>query len=384
MMNQKDKERQEQVAHIIKIPDEYQLVVDDDQTVDEPLHVLWWEHKADEEKWIQISLNRHTGNLLELDVCDEDYFPLANQEMDEEKAKEIASEFIKKHLPTKYDLYTYVYVEEWRDSKKVRYLQEVNGYPLPHTGCAVRIHPSGNVVAFHHDGGVKEKPLWPECIVDKEVVLANLKDRQDMRLVFINISPDLLEYESGEVIHGYRLVYEPEPSQTFIDASTGEDLFGPEHYRLAPTVAVTKPEKDRQQIENIFDLLDWDEEKFVKVAESEDGYEIRMKFVPKEELQEELEKKDTYLMDDFCEKHLPMLKYDNLVGIGVEKSTNKLLRYMKWSPDKEEKIILSREQCLYKALQFLEQVIPDATEYLRLLDDYDEEDSPGRFCFTDM
>ncbi|KLA36053.1 hypothetical protein B4158_4346 [Bacillus cereus] len=40
-MNQKDKERKEQVAHIINIPDEYSLVVDDQEGGDDPYHLLW-------------------------------------------------------------------------------------------------------------------------------------------------------------------------------------------------------------------------------------------------------------------------------------------------------------------------------------------------------
>ena len=36
MMNPKDKERKEKVAHIIEIPDEYRLVVDDQEGVDDP------------------------------------------------------------------------------------------------------------------------------------------------------------------------------------------------------------------------------------------------------------------------------------------------------------------------------------------------------------
>ncbi|EJR20170.1 hypothetical protein IIA_04065 [Bacillus cereus VD014] len=73
-MNQKDKERKEQVAHIINIPDDYRLVVDDQEGVDDPYHLLWWEHKADEERTIQITLNRHTGSLVDLRIEDEKLF----------------------------------------------------------------------------------------------------------------------------------------------------------------------------------------------------------------------------------------------------------------------------------------------------------------------
>ena len=39
-MNQKIK-REERVAHIIDIPGDYRLVVDD-RRVDDPYHLLWW------------------------------------------------------------------------------------------------------------------------------------------------------------------------------------------------------------------------------------------------------------------------------------------------------------------------------------------------------
>ena len=70
----KDKERKERVAHIINIPDEYSLVVDDQEGVDDPYHLLWWEHKEGSGRTIQITLNRHTGNLIEFRIDDGNYF----------------------------------------------------------------------------------------------------------------------------------------------------------------------------------------------------------------------------------------------------------------------------------------------------------------------
>ncbi len=94
-MNQKDKERKEQVAHMIDIPDEYRLVVDDQEGVDDPYHLVWWEHKEDEERTIQITLNRHTGNLIEFSIDDEIYFSSGKEAIDENKAREIANAFLK-------------------------------------------------------------------------------------------------------------------------------------------------------------------------------------------------------------------------------------------------------------------------------------------------
>ncbi|MED1558331.1 YcdB/YcdC domain-containing protein [Bacillus paramycoides] len=385
MMNQKDKERKEQVAHIIEIPDEYSLVVDDQEGVDDPHHLLWWGHKEDEEKQIQISLNRYTGNLFEFRIDDENYFSSDKEVIEENKAREVANVFIKKYVEDGLEFYTYVSIkDDWRGWKEINYMQEVKGYPLPDTGCVVRVHPSGNVVNFRYNGGesIQEKPLWPIEIVDESTVLDNLKARQDIRLVFADLTYSSCEYESGEEVKGYHLVYEPEPSHAFIDASTGKDLFGPDHYKLPPTVAVEKPKKGSQQ-GDIFDLFDWDKESFTKVDETENEDGIRMKFVPKEELQKQKEEKNPYLMNEFFKKHLPMLKYKNLVGITKDKSTNALIGFIKLTEDKEAKQILSREECLQKALQFLERVIPDVTEYLRLWDEHDEEEEGiERFSFS--
>ena len=152
-MNQKDKERKEQVAHIINIPDDYRLVVDDQEGMDDPYHLLWWEHKEDEEKTVQITLNRHTGNLIEFSIGDENYFSSSKATIEENKAREIANVFIKKYVKEGLESYTYVKVKDDRRGwKEVNYMQEVNSYPLPNTGCVVRVHPSGNVVNVHYNG----------------------------------------------------------------------------------------------------------------------------------------------------------------------------------------------------------------------------------------
>ena len=108
-----------------------------------------------------------------------------------------------------------------------------------------------------------------------------------------------------------------------------------------------------------------------------------MKFVPKEELQKQKEEKNPYLMNEFFNKHLPMLKYNNLVSVTIDKLTNELTGFIKLTDDKEVKQILSREECLQKALQFLERVIPDIKQYLRLWEEREaEEDGIERFIFS--
>ncbi|MDA1631934.1 YcdB/YcdC domain-containing protein [Bacillus cereus] len=384
MMNQKDKERKEQVTHMIDIPDDYRLVVDDQEGVDDPYHLLWWEHKEDEERTIQITLNRHTGNLIEFSIDDENYFSSGKAAIEENKAREIANAFLKKYTKEGYEFYTYVTVkDDRRGRKEVNYMQEVSGYPLPNTGCIVRVHSSGNVVNFHYNGqkAIEKKPSWPSEIVEEKVVLENLKARQDMRLVFVDLTHSSCEYENGEEVTGNHLVYEPAPSHAFINASTGKDLYGSDHYKLPSTVLVDKPLKSSPK-KDVLDLFDWDKEKFVKLDEKVDEDEVRIKFVLKEELQNEIEEKDPYSMDEFYKKHVPMLKHDEFVVITLDKETNQLLSFFMWQDEKKRRTILSREQCLSKALQFLEHTIPDATKYIQLWDDYEEEEGIERFSFS--
>lgn len=383
-MNQKDKERKEQVAHMIDIPDDYRLVVDDQEGVDDPYHLLWWEHKDDEERTIQITLNRHTGNLIEFSIDDKKYFSSGKEAIGENKAREIANAFLKKYTKEGYEFYTYVTVkDDRRGRKEVNYMQEVNGHPLPNTGCIVHVHSSGEVVHFYYNGqkAIQEKPLWPSEIVEENVVLENLKARQDMRLVFVDLTYSSFKYENGEEIKGYHLVYEPEPSHAFIKASTGKDLFGPDHYRIASTAPVVKVIKNSER-KDVLDLLDWDKEKFIKVDEKEDKYEIQMKFVLKEELQKERKEKGEYSMEEFYKKYSPILKHDNFVVITLDKETNQLLSCLMWTDEQERKTLLSREQCLDKALQFLEHIIPNATKYVQLWDNYEEEEGIERFSFS--
>ena len=62
------------------------------------------------------------------------------------------------------------------------------------------------------DKKLSRKTLWPSDIVEENVVLENLKARQDMRLVFVDLTHSSCEYENGEEVKGYHLVYEPDPS----------------------------------------------------------------------------------------------------------------------------------------------------------------------------
>ena len=53
------------------------------------------EHKEDQERTIQITLNRHTGNLIEFRIDDGNYFSSDKEVIEENRVREIANVFIK-------------------------------------------------------------------------------------------------------------------------------------------------------------------------------------------------------------------------------------------------------------------------------------------------
>ncbi|WP_020060896.1 YcdB/YcdC domain-containing protein [Bacillus sp. 123MFChir2] len=115
-----------------------------------------------------------------------------------EQGKIIADAFLQQHASHTYKECTAIYINERKASIVIEYRQEVNGYSLPRTGHVVEVDGDGNVIKFSNDG-IKEKPLWPSSIVDKEVVTKHLKQRQSMEPVFIQLSNSLFEWEVSTV-----------------------------------------------------------------------------------------------------------------------------------------------------------------------------------------
>ena len=88
-------------------------------------------------------MNRHTGNLIEFRIDDGNYFSSDKEVIEENRVREIANVFIKTCGRRIRVLYICNYQDDWRGWKEINYMQEVNGYPLPDTGCVVQVHPSG-------------------------------------------------------------------------------------------------------------------------------------------------------------------------------------------------------------------------------------------------
>ncbi|MGG2095368.1 YcdB/YcdC domain-containing protein [Bacillus sp. S13(2024)] len=375
-MNQVDRKRVQQVAHIVEIPHDYTLVVDDEK-VNEDVHLLWWEKQGNPEEYIQACLRKETGELMELSIHKE--CVQKRLSVSEEQGKSIADAFLQQHAPHTYKECTIIYINERKKSIVFEYRQEVNGYSLPRTGFVVEVDVDGNVIKFRNEG-IKEKPMWPSSIVEKESVTRQLKQRQSMEPVFTQLSNSLFEWEDGEIEEGYYLVYEPIPAHAFIEVHTGEDLHDRSHY-VIETRELPALSEEPQLEANIERLFHIDKNVMKKVHEEERETEkiiILAKLPDKQESAEEYDKS----FDAYWKKHFHMFQYETSITVKMDKETNELLGYYERG-NHQGKPVLTREQCFEKALQFLGKVFPNYEQHLRVWsnqDDPDEED-PGHFNF---
>lgn len=376
MMNQVDRKRVQQVAHIVAIPHDYTLVVDD-ENVNEDVHLLLWEKQENPEEYIQVCFRKETGELMELSIHKE--CAQKQPSISKGKGKSIADTFLQQHAPYTYKECTATYINERKESLFIEYKQEVNGYSLPRTGCVVEVDGDGNVIKFSNDG-IKEKPLWPSSIVKKEVVTKHLKQRQRMEPVFMQLSNSLFEWEGGEIEEGYYLVYEPIPAHAFINVHTGEDLHDRSHYVIETRELPALSEKPQLE-ENIDRLLNIDKNVMTKVREEEGETEKTIVWAKLPDKQEDAEENDKSF-DAYWKKTFHMFQYETPITVKMDKETNELLEYCEWG-NHEGQPVFTREQCFEKALQFLGKVFPNYEQHLRVWSNQDnpDEENPGNFYF---
>lgn len=375
MMEANDQKRKEQVAHIIEIPDEYVLVVDDEK-MNEKVHLLWWEKCGKPEESIQVCLRKEDGELLELSVRKETMQKLNG--IAESKAKEIADVFIKKHAPYIHGECNFIYVTSKKECIAVEYKQEVHGCPLPRTGCVVEIDLLGNIITFRNEG-IKERPAWPSSIIKKEVILDKLRKKQEVELVFVHLSHGWLAYENREMKDGYNLVYEPITAHAFINPCTGADLHDRSHY-IIETAPLPSLKEKVEVATDVYKLLHIDTTKMKKVHEKTEGRELTSVWT-KLSTEERQRKDNDKSFDTYCRQHIPILQYEEATTITMDQETNQLLTYCKWGKTACEEPILTREECLEKALQFLGKVFPNFEEYLRIWKNQEDDEDPGHFNF---
>lgn len=236
-------ENRKKVAYLVTVPDDYKLVVDD---IKNDEHILWWEQRENQEQYIHICFEEKTNQLIELSISKE--YPKESITMSEAEGKQITESFLQAHASHILKECNMVQIEKRESYFLIEYMQDVNGYELPHTGAFMEVDFSRTVTKFRSNG-INEKPAWPGTIVDKEDVIEKLNARQEMELVFKCLDPVLYAYKDGKPKGDYVLVYEPVFSTIFIDAKTGEDLHDRSHYVIDTIPVPLLPEERRVKID---------------------------------------------------------------------------------------------------------------------------------------
>lgn len=399
-MNPMDREKLREIASaIVRVPDQYLLVVEDSiPKGNEQEQCFIWEDAENGDNKIEIVLDLSTGILTRLNIDIEDLeqevmslealgvLEAGNPNSDADVRK-VANAFVAKYAP-EFEKYSFVVVNKRSVLTEYIYREEVGGLPLPQTGCIVRVDPrSLNVIRYRLEGWRNRKtrrPEWPERIVSEGTVAEYVRSILRMDLKITLLYPSMYEMEEAEPV--YRLVYEPIPERPYIDAVSGKNLHEPEHYEMPPSrplpLSDSAPVSSAAYDETLSleQLLGIDMDCYQLEKSVDDGE--RMKSVYHLKDWEETDRPtdalsiDAYMVRKWGDRLRPFS--EPTIMLQVEKQTGRLARYHRSDWPKEGVPTLNRQQCWEKAEQFLSRVFPDYMNYLELEDDHDDSDGePG-------
>jgi len=362
---------------IVRIPEHYRLAMEDN-TRHEQERSFIWEDPGNDDCQIEISQDIETGQLISLDIDMKAKYS-ADQASSAEEVRAVTDAFLAKHT-SDYDAFTWVNSEEKGNLRFITYREEVGGLPLPDTGCRMTLDSGLNVIRYQLEKSRRKaapKPEWPSIIVDVETVRQQVLKTMRMELTIVALYPSMYEMEGTEP--EYRLVYEPIPGHHLIDAITGIDLFGMNHYVMPSCLPITKMESDKSNESTLKDIatleieLGIDPELYLLENSKDDGERIKRLYKFRAEVVEDPEAEalsvDAYMKRKWGDS---LRNLEASFMIQVEKSTGRLVGFHRSERKKDAAPSLTRKQCWEKAEQFLQQVFPDYTSYLQI--EVDQED----------
>lgn len=369
---------------IVVIPEDYRLEMEDNTPKEREIaRSFIWEDPEKTDYKIEVGLDLETGHLLRLEI-DRGSQDAAGYDRPAGEARAAADAFLMKHTPG-YAAFTWVTIEEKGNVYFIAYREEVGGLPLPNTGCEITLDKGLNVSRYQlARSGQKDapKPEWPGLLADGETVRRQVLSDLRMNLTLVTLHPSLYEIEGTEP--EWRLVYEPVPAHRMIDAITGVDLFGLEHYRLPASRPIAQPGADKSneplQLEGAKDSAAWemqlgiDPSLYVQKSK-DDGERIIRLYMPREEAEEDPAEEELSVDAYMKRKWGPFLP--NLAAsfmVQIEKSTGRLLGFLGNKREEEAVPSLSRKQCWEKAEQFLQGVFPEYASYLQMEVDGEDGD----------
>ena len=369
---------------VVPIPEHYHLEVEDSVPKgEEKRRWFIWENSNNEAESIEMMLDLETGSLYSMRIDYEtDSIESAGDLPSLEDAQAEAERFAAKHAEH-FDSYICVKTEEASDHIYFTYREQVGGIPLPNTGCELTVNKKLEVIRYYSDKGravYVDRPVWPEAVAEASLVLANVMETAQVEQLFAHLSPQLYDRESAD--EEYRLVYKLLPDFSMIDAVTGENLFGPEHYVLPPahpieartTISFTLPDF----YENLSSMIAFYEQLFdidgnlYKREEAIDEQEAKYFFYRLDSSEQNDANISNLTVDSYIQRKLgdKLRRLDANFIIVIERSTGRLLSMQRKAETLDDEAeaaeLLDREQCWEKAAMFLSRIFPEYATYLRL------------------
>lgn len=388
---------------IVRIPGHYRLEMENSIPKEEERERCYiWEDPDHAENSIEVALDLATGVLMRLsmdraeaeergggeDTPEPEEAAVSGNKLD--LARQAAEAFIERHHPAPSAL-TVVKAEARGNLYQFEYNREAHGLPLHYTGCVITLDSRFQVTWYR----LRERPdfppklpEWPGKIVEEPVLLGQLQEQLRMKLVLVTLHSSLHEIGSGEP--EIRLVYEPLMENRWIDAATGTDLFGPEHYAmpasrpLPPAAAASSPVEEED-----LGAAGWARQlgidpkiyRLEKTAEDEELETLLYTaHTPKEQDRDLV---DPLSVDGYMERKWgDQLRFlmDSAIKIQWEKSTGRLVSYHHsgCKGGVAGEAALTREECWRIAERFLGKFFPEYAEYLQLEDRQDDEEEDER------
>ncbi|AIQ47050.1 hypothetical protein R70723_15040 [Paenibacillus sp. FSL R7-0273] len=373
------------------IPGHYRLVAEDDTPAGQPVNRTFvWEDPESPETAVEIGLDLATGALVNADVKTLFCKGFLSQAAvsSPELAREMADGFVA-HYVREADHYSWI---ETLHSTGYRfaYREEAGGLPLPYTGCEIVLDQQMENIRYRYHRRVAPLPEWPSRILQQHLIMDQILDQSRMELQIAAIPA-----QSGDMEAEFRLVYQLLSGMWLIDAVTGEDLYGAEHYALPPSYPLIPGNSENTRVKSesnaLLNISEW--ENLLGIAPNElvlDKTEddeclyltynlISMKPAGPESTTLSLH---NYLNNKWAET---VKQRKAPYRLEIEKTTGMLLRFHRYETGRQPQSgSLGRKECWQKAERFLGSVFPEYAAWLRLEEpadaDHSEERSSELFC----
>ncbi|OXM16228.1 YcdB/YcdC domain-containing protein [Paenibacillus herberti] len=371
---------------IVEIPEYYKLEMEASiPQGNERERSYIWGDPNNEENEIDITLDLATGQLTRLAISREETGEAEEEPgtMLDEATRVAAHKFVAKYAPDPAQ-YTSVCSKKRGNIIEYTFRQEVGGLPLPDTGCKLMLDSKLNVIRYLLNGrrsGNAKQPQWPATIVDSDKVKQDIVSHMKMQLTIVTLYPSL--YEMNGTDDEYRLVYEPVLQRQFVDAVTGRDLFGPEHYVMPQSYPIHPIQPARKPA--VDETMPWEQqlginlERYVLKKCNDDGQTIKSWYHLIEQEEEEIPEPDPLSSDAYMKRKWgdnPLTSEGTSILVELEKSTERLIGFQRLGRGEEVAPILNRKQCWEKAQCFLRTVFPEYAQYLQV--ERDKEESDGQ------